>query len=56
MSQHDDLIGEAYVHGMVGARAGNADNPYFEDTQLYIAYASGYRDQMAWTARHGQTH
>ena len=52
MSSHDETIGQAYVEGMVAAREGLPDQcEYYRDTQQFIAFASGFRDQMAWAAR-----
>jgi tRNA pseudouridine-54 N-methylase len=49
---HDGTLGDAYVSGMIAARAGQAIscNPFYQHTQQCIAFVSGYRDQMAWGA------
>lgn len=51
---HEETIGRAYIEGMRQARDGEQPaNPYFEHEQQYIAYNSGYRDQMTWKASAG---
>jgi len=51
MPSHDETIGQAYVEGMVAAREGLPDKcEYYQNTQQFIAFASGFRDQMAWSA------
>jgi hypothetical protein len=44
---HDDRVGAAYVAGMVAARHGVARNPYYHGTAEWVAYESGWRDEMA---------
>ena len=48
---HDDRIGAAYVAGIVAARESALDatkrNPYYRNTEEWIAYRSGWRDETA---------
>lgn len=44
---HDDRVGAAYVAGMAAARKGVAANPYYHGTAEWVAYESGWRDEMA---------
>lgn len=41
----------AYVAGIIAARKGGPDpvrrNPYYQNTEEWIAYQSGWRDEMA---------
>ena len=52
ISDHDEQIAKAYVWGLMAARAGKEGNPFFQDTQLHIAYESGYQDQLTWAAKY----
>ena len=48
---HDSTIGEAYVKGLQAARDGLPEKcDYFQHTQQFMAFSSGYRDQMIWAA------
>jgi hypothetical protein len=44
---HDDRVGAAYVAGMVAARQGITANPYYHGTAEWVAYESGWRDEIA---------
>ena len=61
-SSHDERIGVAYVAGIIAARKGAPDettrNPHYQNTEEWVAYQSGWRDEMARrrrSARHGVT-
>jgi hypothetical protein len=47
---HDAIIGEAYARGLTDARDAKENNPYFQNTELFIAYAAGYQNRTAWMA------
>jgi hypothetical protein len=46
---HDRRIGDAYVAGVIAARKGEpiSADPYYENTEEWVAYQSGWRDEMA---------
>ena len=50
-ASHDKRIGAAYVAGIIAARKGAPDqtrrNPYYQNTEEWVAYLSGWRDEMA---------
>jgi hypothetical protein len=55
MPSHDETIGQAYVEGMIAARDGLPEKcDYFQHTQQFIAFSSGFRDQITWAAARAQ--
>ena len=50
-ASHDKRIGAAYVAGIIAARKDAPDptrrNPYYQNTEEWVAYQSGWRDEMA---------
>jgi hypothetical protein len=49
---HDERIGVAYVSGIIAARKSATPspasrNPYYRNTEEWVAYQSGWRDEMA---------
>jgi hypothetical protein len=58
-ASHDERIGVAYVAGIVAARkaapASARRNPYYQNTEEWVAYQSGWRDEMT-RRRRGARH
>jgi hypothetical protein len=56
-ASHDDKIGEAYVAGIAAAREGKpaptVRSPYYRNTEEWVAYRSGWRDETARRQRRG---
>jgi hypothetical protein len=50
-ASHEERVGAAYVAGIIAARKGASDprrrNPYYQNTEDWVAYQSGWRDEMA---------
>lgn len=46
---HDQRIGNAYVAGIIAARNGEPlkTNPYYQNTEEWVGFQSGWRDEMA---------
>ena len=49
-ASHDERIGVAYVAGIIAARKAAPNrtrrNPYYQNTEEWVAYQSGWRDEM----------
>jgi len=49
-ASHDERIGVAYVAGIISARKDAPDparrNPYYQNTEEWVAYRSGWRDEV----------
>jgi hypothetical protein len=58
-ASHDERIGVAYVAGIVAARKAARSpasrNPYYRNTEEWVAYQSGWRDETA-RRRRGARH
>jgi hypothetical protein len=58
-ASHDERIGVAYVAGIIAARkaapAPATRNPYYQNTEEWVAYQSGWRDEMT-RQRRGARH
>jgi hypothetical protein len=49
-ASHDEKIGVAHVAGIAAAREwpdSPKRNPYYRNTEEWVAYQSGWRDEMA---------
>ena len=50
---HAASIGQAYAAGIIAQQVGSVTNPYYADTQQWIAFNHGAEDQAAWTLKRG---
>ena len=53
-SDHNPSIGRAYAQGLDCADRGGdveKENPYYQDTELYIAFAIGFANRNTWKTR-----
>jgi hypothetical protein len=57
-ASHTERIGVAYVAGITAARQAASSpasrNPYYHNTEEWVAYQSGWRDEMARRRRDGR--
>ena len=58
-ASHDERIGVAYVAGIIAARkaapAPASRNPYYHNTEEWVAYQIGWRDEMTRRRRASMT-